>query len=160
MVSFEAASPPKIFTHPLVRMDSDLLGFFSFTRCIPNTLDIFLRQLLRRFRSGKIQGVRSWGFLRCLLSERAARVSPPKFLRGICSSCRSFYCFRLSGGVLWVCSRPLFPVYCGDSTEFLYGLPCDCKRCPRKYCPCLLLASSLGEEGLIGLSSFLPDGLF
>ena len=87
-----------MFTRILVRLDCSLLGVFSFTRCIPNTLDICLRWLLSRFRSGQSRGVRSWGFLWSVLFERAVRVSPPDFLGGLHSCFQVFVVFRLSGG--------------------------------------------------------------
>ena len=147
-----------MFTRLLARLASALLGIFIFTRCIPNTLDICLRWLLSRFRSGQSRGVHSWGLLRNLLFEWAARVSPPEFFGGLCSCCQVFVIVRSSGGFVGLLLVPSFPVL-RDSPKFSDGLPCDCKRCPRKSCPCLLLSSSRDEEGLIGFSSLLSDGI-
>ena len=149
-----------MFTCLLERLDSYLLGFFSFTRCIQNTLYICLLWLLSRVWSGKSQVVRSWGFLQSLLFEQAARVSLLSLLGGMRSCCRSFCCVWLSGIVMSVSSLPLLPVYLSYSPKFSDGLPCDCKRCPRKSCPCLLLWSYRDEEGLIGFYYLLSNSLF
>ena len=71
------------------------MGLFSFTRCITTTLDICLHWILIRVQFGQSRGVPFWGFLPGILSERAARVSPPKFLGGLHSCCWYFCCFPL-----------------------------------------------------------------
>ena len=61
-------------------------------------------------------------------------------------------CLVGSIGLLLV---PFFPVF-GYSTKFSDGLPCNCNRCPRNSCPCLLLFPSSYEEGIV---EFLPCSL-
>ena len=53
---------------------------------------------------------------------------------------------------------PFFYCYC-DSLKFSYGLPCDWKRCPKNYCPCLMLLLSHDEKGIMGFSYLLSDEL-
>ena len=159
-VGSDAASTTILFTCPLARLASALFGIFRFTRYIPSTLDICLLCLLSRVLSGQSRGIRSWGFLRSLLFEWAACVSPPNYL-GYLRSCHwYFFCFLLSVGVLSGYSFPLLPVYRGYSPKLSNGLPCDWKKCLRNSCPWLLLSLFCDEEYLTGFSSLLLDGLF
>ena len=129
------------------------LGLFIFTRCITNTLDSFLCWILSRVQYGQSWGICSWGLLKCLLSNWAARVSPPEVLGGP-RSCRWVFVVVCSpGGFV-----PLFSVL-RDYLNLLDWMTCDCKQCPRKSFPCLLLLLSRDEEGLMGFSSLLSDGL-
>ena len=55
------------------------MGFFSFTRCIPNTLDICLHRLLSHFKFGQPRGVRSWGYFKVFCPSKQLAFQHPNY---------------------------------------------------------------------------------
>ena len=95
-VGSKVDSPPIVYLLCPPQLDFSLMDFFSFTMCIPNTLDICLHWPLRRVQLVKSWGVHYWGLLQSLLFELAARVSLPEFPGGLRSFRQSFCCLYLT----------------------------------------------------------------
>ena len=79
--------------------------------------------------------------------SRFSRLSPSL------SQVVSYICIILAGGVLMGSSFSRGSLIIKGIQLFLEGLLRNCKRCPRKSCPCLLVSSSCDEEGVMGFSS-------
>ena len=161
-----------------MRLTYALLGFFSFTRCVP-TLWIFdFTGLLSMYNLDSLSRV---PFLRVLLMVQYRQLFQTGFQNGpenfqsflrelAClihlSSRRStilslgwYFRTALVWRFLWTFVQPLVPCFQGGSLKFLDGLICKCKRCLGNPSICILFLYFCDKYGPNWLYLILSGGI-
>ena len=125
---------------------------------------LLLRGIIRLFYvSNVFRGVPKWSEeLEGIASARPGFEYPYQFYRrpASCPRVDLYIGTLLAGGVPVRSSWSRISLLIKGAPKFWEGLIHDCERCPWELLPYLLFLSSLDEEGLVGLSSHISNGIY